>query len=240
MVHDELEKTEALLFGYNPYALELLRVLSDYFESITLYSAEPSAKAELQMLYPSLVVRTFNLDDDWQELERNHQLDRSIIFAALDDDSKNIFLTISLRASFSLLHIVGYAGSQSAFKKLHLARATHVISKVASTVELICDTITNPYISKLRNSIYLQKEGVQIHEIAVRETPFVGETLHNIPLFETFELIVIAARLEDESHKVRFSNEAKAYVISENDTLIFLGTDENFSLLNEHIKANNG
>jgi len=94
--------SSALIFGNNEYGLEIAKNVTHRYSHITIFSL---ADIDISSIC-DFKIEHFDLSDEWDILREKHDLDKSIIFCALNDEAKNIFLTISLRAAFSDITII--------------------------------------------------------------------------------------------------------------------------------------
>jgi hypothetical protein len=140
------KKAAALLFGYNEYTLEIQENISFKYENIEIFSLEENEKSS-----------KFDLSDDWSELEDKFNMDESVAFCVLEDDATNIFLTLSLRASFDNLNIIAFSKNKEGATKLTLAGADKVIPIIQTTASMISDILRKPIVTKVMHSILYEQ-----------------------------------------------------------------------------------
>ena len=214
-----MTKTTALIFGYNKYAHEIIKNVKDKYKNIKVYSLDANDKKE--GLYD---IEFFDLSDEWDEIEKNVDIESSIAFCALEDPSENIFLTISLRSSFKDLTIITIASNKENSDKLKMAGATKVIPIVETTSDIIANVIQKPISNKVLHSILYEESDLKIAQIQITdESHFKDEKLKGIDWTRYNGIIVLSVIHEDMKGEFIYSNKAKEHIIKNGDILVIVG-----------------
>jgi Trk K+ transport system NAD-binding subunit len=209
-------KEAALLFGYNEYSLEIKRSIAFKYENIELFSLEDNPESS-----------KFDLSDDWGELEEKFDMDNSIAFCVLKDDAKNIFLTLSLRASFKNLKIIAFCKNKEGATKLSLAGADKVIPLIQTTANMISDMLRKPIVTKVMHGILYEQSDLKIAQILVeKDASFVGKHPFEVDWGEEFGIIVLSIMQDDVDSSFIYSSKAKHKEIKTGDILIVVGYDK--------------
>ena len=214
-----MTKTTALIFGHNKYAHEIIKNIKDKYKNIKVYSLDATDKKE--DVYD---VELFDLSDEWDEIEKNIDIESSIVFCALEDPSENIFLTISLRSSFQHLTIITIASNKENSDKLKMAGATKVIPIVETTSDIITNVIQKPISNKVLNSILYEESDLKIAQIQIADASHLkGEKLKNMDWTRDNGIIILSVIHEDMQGEFIYSKKAKEHVIKSGDILVIVG-----------------
>jgi Trk K+ transport system NAD-binding subunit len=209
-------KAAALLFGYNEYSLEIKKSISFKYEDIELFSMDDNPESS-----------KFDLSDNWGEMEEKFDMENSIAFCVLKDDAKNIFLTLSLRASFKNLKIIAFCKNKEGATKLTLAGADKVIPLVQTTAAMISDMLRKPIVTKVMHGILYEKSDLKIAQICVeKDADFIGKHPFEVEWGEKYGIIVLSIMQDDVDSSFIYSSKAKHKEIKTGDILIVVGYDK--------------
>ena len=218
-----MSKTTALIFGYNKYALEIMANVKDKYDVIKIFSL----KEEEELFNAAVEVESFDLGDEWTEIDENVDIKTSIAFCILEDTAENIFLTISLRANFNDLRIIALASNKESANKLKMAGANKVIPLVETTSDIIANILEKPISSKVLHSILYEESALKIAQIKIlNKSQFKDEDMMNIDWTRYNGILVLAVMHEDMRSEFIYSSRAKRHVIREGDILVVVGYEE--------------
>jgi len=214
-----MTKTTALIFGHNKYASEIIKNIKDIYKNIKVYSLDAADKKE--DIYD---IEFFDLSDEWDEIEKNVDIESSIAFCALEDPSENIFLTISLRSSFKNLTIITIASNKENSDKLKMAGATKVIPIVETTSDIITNVIQKPISNRVLNSILYEESDLKIAQIQITDAShFKDEKLKSIDWTHYNGIIILSVIHENMQGEFIYSKKAKEHVVKSGDILVVVG-----------------
>jgi len=214
-----MSKTTALIFGHNKYAHEIIKNVEGEYGYIKNYALE-----ETEKIYGEYEVELFDLSDEWIELEKNIDLKNSIAFCVLEDPSQNIFLTISLRASFKDLTIITIASNKENSDKLRLAGATKVIPIVETTSDIITNILEKPISNKVLHSILYEESDLKIAQIKIdEESHFKDEQLKNVDWTRYNGIIVLSIIHKGMKGEFIYSKKVQEHTIESGDFLVIVG-----------------
>src|SRR3989338_5570703 len=149
-----MKNRDALIFGYNDYALEIAKNIRDEYENVYLYSL--NSEYDILKNRSDFEIKSFDLSDKWDELNENIDIEKSIAFCVLEDSAENIFLTISLRSSFDALNIIALSNNKQTANKLQMAGANKVIPLVQTTAEMISEMLQKPIVKEVFHNILFE------------------------------------------------------------------------------------
>jgi Trk K+ transport system NAD-binding subunit len=209
----------ALIFGYNKYSLEIANSLNKNYKNIKIFSQMDSIPFEERF-----EVEMFDLSDDWSSLEKEVDINNSIVFCVLEDEAENVFLTISLRANFENLLIVAIASNKESVHKLKMAGANKVIPIEETVAEIIADMLKKPISSKILHNILYDDSNLKIAQIEVENADmFNGEFPADIDWSRYQGIIVLSVIHKDLSSEFIYSSKSKHKPLENGDMLVVVG-----------------
>ena len=214
----------ALIFGYNEYGLEIAKNIRHKYNNITIFSLdELESKKEKESKFD---LRKFDLSDDWDDVENNFDIENSIIFCAIRDEAKNIFLTISLRSHFSNISIISLANNQEDANKLKMAGASKVIPIVETTADIITDMLKKPIVTNVLHGILYEDSDLKIAQVKIKnEHYFDNQFPADIDWGIDYSVLVLSVVHEDMNREFIYSSKSKHTYLKNGDILIVVGYD---------------
>jgi len=228
------KNSSALIFGFNKYAVEIFKNVSKEYDSVQIYSLneEDTQNEEFD-------IEHFDLSDNWHKIEEEIDTHNSIAFCILEDTAENIFLTISLRASYADLSIIAIASHKENANKLLMAGANKVIPLVETTADIITNMLESPISNSVLHDILYEKSDLKIAQIKIgKESHFQDEELSNIDWSHYHGIIVLSVMHKDMSSEFIYSSKAKRHVIEEGDVLVVVGYEADIKEFEKKIGSN--
>ncbi|WP_297443852.1 NAD-binding protein [Sulfurimonas sp.] len=228
-----MRKTTALIFGHNKYAQEIVTNLQDSYTKIKVYTMDENDLGE-----GAYELESFDLSDEWQLIEKDVDINSSIAFCVLEDTSKNIFLTISLRAAFKELSIIAVSSNNESANKLKMAGANKVIPLVETTSDIIANMLEKPISNKVLHSILYEESALKIAQIRIsNESKFKDEKLKSIDWTRYNGIIVLSVMHENMKSEFIYSSKAKRHIIKEGDVLVIVGYERDIQEFEKLIRS---
>lgn len=217
-----MKNRAALIFGYNDYALEIAKNVTDEYENIYLYSL--NSEQDILKNKTCFEVKSFDLSDKWDDLNENIDIENSIAFCVLEDSAKNIFLTISLRSSFVNLNIIALSNNKQTANKLQMAGANKVIPLVQTTAEMIAEMLQKPIVKDVFHKILFESGALKIAQVKINESnSYIGNAISDIDWSSRYGVMVLAIVNEDMSSEFIYSSKVKHHIVSKDDMFIIVG-----------------
>jgi Trk K+ transport system NAD-binding subunit len=214
-----MNTTSALIFGFNKFAIEIYNQVQDKYKIIKFFSLD---KKDIENKIYTL--KHFDLSDDWEDIKNIVDIRKSIVFCALEDDAKNIFLTISLRANFNKLNIISLASNKESANKLKMAGATKVIPIVETTADIITDMLEKPISNTVIDNILYEKSALKIEQIKItNNTNIRNKQLLDIDWSKYEAIVVLSIMYKDKSIDFIYSSKAKNNILNVGDELVVIG-----------------
>jgi len=233
-----MKTTNALIFGYNEYGLEIAKNIKDKYQNIVILSLDDMIDFRKNDI--GFQVERFDLSDDWEYLDSKYDIENSKVFCTLMDVAENIFLTISLRSTYKNISIIALAKNVEDSSKLHIAGADKVIPIVETTASIITDMLKKPILTTVLHSILYEDGELKVMQIKVTNTKYFKDTYPaDIDWSEYNGILVLSIVHEDMSREFIYSTKSKHNHIKNGDILITVGYEvdlDNFrNLIGEYV-----
>lgn len=212
----------ALIFGYNDYALEIAKNIAENYNNIYIYSLQ-SEEDTLQNS-SEFEIRSFDLSDKWDDINEFVDFENSIAFCVLEDSAENIFLTISLRSSFSDLKIIALSNNKETASKLQMAGANRVIPLVQTTAEMVCEMMEKPIVKEVFHKILFESGDLKITQVKLNNSnPYIGREIIELDWNIKYGIIPLSIVYENGKNEFIYSSKIKRYAIKEGDIFVVVG-----------------
>jgi len=222
----------AAIFGYNEYSKEIVKQIRGVYQNVGVFVIDETEFLEAQN--DGITVDRFDLSDDWQSIEAQFDVEGLIAFCALSDDAENVFLTISLRATFDKLFIIALAKDNESMMKMKSAGADKVMPIIQTAANVINDILTKPITMQVLHDVLYEDSPLSIMEIEVGEaSPFNGKYLHDLHFKRDFDLILLAIVDQEMGTTFSFASKGHNHHIDASDILVFMGYKEKLDALKQ-------
>lgn len=217
-----MKQKTALIFGYNDYALEIAKNLKNGYEKIIIYTL--GSEADALKNSQDIDIKSFDLSDNWSNIDEDIDRENSIAFCVLEDSAENIFLTISLRSTFADLNIIALSNNKQTASKLQMAGANKVIPLVQTTAEMIDEMLQKPIVKEVFHTILFESGALKIAQVKINEhNAYIGKGISEIDWSIKYGVVVLALVNKDMSSEFIYSSKIKHRIIEENDVFIVVG-----------------
>ena len=226
-----MKNISAFIFGFNKYSTEVVDSIIKEYDHVYIYSLNKEDEKN-----EKYTISSFDLSDEWDEVNSLMDTSNPIVFCILEDDAQNIFLTISLRASFEKLTIVSLATNKESSNKLEMAGANKVIPIVQTTADIISNMLIKPIATKVLHSILYEESQLKIAQIYVDNADaFDGKFPADIDWSRYRGVVVLSIMHDDLSREFIYSSQAKHRPLKNGDTLVVAGYEEDISIFEKKI-----
>lgn len=229
-----MAKTSALVFGFNNYSVEIIKNVQNEYGNVKIYSLNEADKENEEY-----AIEYFDLSDNWQAMEESINIENSVAFCVLEETAENIFLVISLRASYENLSIIAVASHKENANKLLMAGANKVIPLVETTADIITNMLESPISNDVLHTILYEESDLKIAQIKIgKESHFKDEELSNINWSHYNGIIVLSVMHKDMKSEFIYSSKAKRHIIQEDDVLVVVGFEQDIQDFEKKIGSN--
>ncbi len=227
-----------IIFGYGELGEELARHLKSKRYDFTIATNDKNSFKRAKQ--DGLRVEFLNdITDDEELIKLGIGIDVNYIFCVTEDDTINIFLTISARAIDSNLKIISEAESADSKAKFELAGANKVIDPYEITATKIYDIIKKPQIIDILDHTIFGDKNLNLAEIRVTQSSKLNKIyLSELNLRESYNLIAIGIIDKKLGKNFRFVTGEYRHQLSINDILIVVGKLEDIDQFKVDVKVN--
>ena len=220
-----MKHKNALIFGHNEYAFEIVKNISSNYENIHIFKLEENMSV-VDKENEKYEVSSFDLTDDWDDLNQKVNITDSVAFCTLEDMAENIFLTISLRDTFKDLSIIALAKDKESATKLKLAGASRVVPLTQTTANVIVEMLEKPIVTEVLHNILYEQSDLQIAQIKIQNHHIFKEKYPaEIDWREQHGIMVISVVHENNSTEFIYSSKTKHHPIKNGDIFIVVGNE---------------
>lgn len=215
----------ALVFGFNEYAKQITLQISSEYPFFTVFVMNETEKAAARLA--GFEAELFDLSEDWKSIEDRFDINDLIIFCALDNDAENVFLTISLRATFEHIPIIALAGDHESAEKMRSAGANKVMPILQITAGIISEMLEKPTVTEVLHDIFYEDSALKIAQITIPEDSFVvGKHLHDIDWGSEYDVLVLAIVDHQLGATFSFTSRGHNHHIDPDDILVIIGYED--------------
>ena len=219
-----MREVSALIFGYNEYTYEILKNIKNKYENIHIFKHKDESSLEILEAFD---FEEFDFSYDWVQLALNYNIKKSVAFCVLEDEAKNIFLTISLRSIFKDLTIIALSNNKESANKLNMAGANKVIPVVQTTASIILDTLQKPIVTEVLENVLYKDHSLKIAQINIMDNScFEGQYPSEIQWNKKYGIIVLSIEHPDMSSEFIYSSKAKHHPIQKGDIFVVMGYEQ--------------
>jgi Trk K+ transport system NAD-binding subunit len=222
----------AAIFGYNEYSKQIVQQIRSVYTNVGVFVIDEGEFLEAQN--DGIKAERFDLSDDWQLIESQFDVEGLIVFCALADDAENVFLTISLRATFDKLFIIALAQDNESMMKMKSAGADKVMPILQIAANVINDILSKPIMTQVLHDVLYEDSPLTIIEIEVGQTsPLNGQYLHDLHFKRDFDLILLAIVDQEMGTTFSFASRGHNHHIDAGDILVFMGYTEKLNVIKQ-------
>ncbi|ABB44609.1 TrkA-N [Sulfurimonas denitrificans DSM 1251] len=213
----------ALIFGHNDYTFEIEKNIKSHYKKIYIFELDEQGGSKESNGYE---IQTFDLSEDWDELREIVNIDECEAFCILEEMSKNIFLTLSLRDTFENLKIVALSQDKESTDKLILAGASKILPTTQTTANIIVEMIKKPIVTEVLHNILYEKSNLKIAQVMVKNAQyFNGIYSSDVDWSKEYNITVLSVIDEEGDTEFIYSAKAKHQQIKNGYQFVVVGFD---------------
>ncbi|HUH42773.1 MAG TPA: NAD-binding protein [Sulfurimonas sp.] len=213
----------ALIFGHNEYTFEIEKNIKSHYKKIYIFKLDAESVSKESNGYE---IQTFDLSEDWDELRDSVNIEECEAFCILEDMSKNIFLTLSLRDTFENLKIIALSQDKESADKLMLAGASKILPTTQTTANIIVEMLEKPMITEVLHNILYEKSNLKIAQVMVKNAQyFNGLYASDINWSKEYNVTVLSVIDKEGATEFIYSAKAKHQQIKNGDQFVVVGFD---------------
>lgn len=210
------------VFGYNRLSYEAIKRIDPENHIIKVYDYKP-ANIDLALEKGiNAAMIEFRSDDDLKAIGIGSSVDT--LFCCLDEDSENVFLTLSARGLDKDLQIIAIIENPEAAEKLLAAGANKIIDPYQICGRRIHDMLKRPDITDLFDHTVFGRNDLNLAEVVVPENSFLQDVyISQLELSTHYNLILIGIINKQISDQMHFVAEEVDRKLNPGDILVILG-----------------
>lgn len=169
------------------------------------------------------------------KLEQANVKKASVLVTCLPKDSDNVYVVLAARELNAEIKILSRASNEAAIKKIKIAGAHHVIIPDSIGGAHIASLITNPDVIEFIEAIRVQgKSGVNMESISCNSLPseLMNKPISSLAINQRTGATIIGIRTSSGEFII---NPDSSQLITANNSLIVIGTQEQIVTLNNYL-----
>ncbi len=215
-----------ILFGYSKTGREIAKLLRDDEYDFCIIEENPLMVAEAQLDGFGCLHSSFKDDSIFKELGIGK--DVSVLFCASNDDSLNLFVTLSARNLDKNLKILTLIQRKEDEKKMLLAGANRTISPYDVGALKAFRIIEKPKVSKVLNLFSSHSNKLAMSEIEIPKNSILdGVYFKDLKIFKKHNLIFLGILDRELKDEFIFFSKGINHKIDYRDVIVVLGSKDN-------------
>ncbi len=223
-----------VLFGYSKTGREIAKLLLNDEYEVTIIDENPLLVALANE--EGFFARHTSFKDDKILIEVGIGNGAEVLFCVSDNDSLNLFVTLSARNIDKNLKILTKILKKEDEKKMILAGANRTISPYDVGAAKAYRIIQKPKVSKVLNQLSALKNKISISEIEIpKGSAWDGVYLNDIDIKQDINLIFLGMLDKDLGEKFIFFAKGINHKLDAGDIIVVLGSKKDIGLLEEKL-----
>lgn len=222
--------TKIVLFGYSKSGREIAKLLKNEEYELIIIDDNPLQVGDANRDGYFAKYSTFGDDSILEDVGIGK--DVQILFCASNDESLNLFVTLSARNMDTNLKILTLIYRKEDEKKMLLAGANRTISPYEVGAVKAFRIIDKPKVSRVLNLFSLQSQKLSISEIVIpKDSPLDGVYFKDITLFSDFNIIFLGIVDKELGDEFIFFSKGINHKIDAGDIVVVLGSQTDIKKL---------
>lgn len=222
------------VFGYNRLSFEATSRLDTASHEIIVIETDETLAILAEEKGFSTVSIDFRDDDALKALGIGRDIHS--IFCFLEDDSKNIFLTLSARALDPNLNIIAVVGAPQSAEKLIAAGADKIIDPYQICGQKIHKLIKKPDITNIIEHTVFGRDDLHIAEIIIPANSMLENTTSSeLAISDQHNLVLIGIVDKELGDDMHFVTGEKDHKLDAGDILVLLGPSREIKAFKKEI-----
>ncbi len=227
-----VEKNKIIIFGCNSLSVAVASQLEERGCDFQLVAHDTTCIESMADRGYSALEADYTDDDKLKELGVG--LDVAIIFAFFELDSKNVFLTISVKDLDPDVWVIALTQSDDSANKLRAAGVSKVINPYEISGRKIHDLLKRPLIAEVIENVVFGKNYLNLSELTVDKGSFLdGKMLGTLELSKHYDLVLIGVVDRELGDEFIFLSSGFDHKLDHGDVLVVIGPPEELERLRE-------
>lgn len=225
-------KNKIIIFGCNSLSMAVASQLKERGRDLLLVAQDRGCVESMVDRGYSAVEVDYTDDDKLKELGVGR--DVTVIFAFSEVDSKNVFLTISVRDIDPDVKVIALTQSDDSANKLRAAGANKVINPYEISGRKIYDMLKRPLIAETIENVVFGQNHLNLSELTVDKDSFMdGKCLGALELSKHYDLVLIGVVDRELGDEFIFLSSGLDHKLDQGDVLVVIGPPEEIERLRQ-------
>jgi len=228
-------KKKIIVFGYNNLSYEAISRLDQKSHDVLIIETDLSLKKSAEEKGFKTKNIDFRSDDNLKSIGIGQSID--VIFCFLQEDSSNVFLTLSARAIDINLDIIAIAGSSQSAEKLIAAGANKIIDPYQICGQKIHELIKKPDITNIIDHTVFGRDDLHIAEVEIPIGSYLENTYSStLSLSDQHNLVLIGIVDKELGDNLHFAIGEKDHKLDAGDIIVVLGPSREIKAFKQEVE----
>ena len=215
-------RERVIIFGINSLSSAVALQLKERNWDLLLVSSDTALLEK--MAARGFTTQRANYSDDDELMALGIGRNVGVIFAFFEEDSENVFLTISAKSIDPDIKVISLTQSTDSARKLKAAGASKVIDPYEISGRKIYDMIKRPLIAETIEKVVYGQDYLNLAEITVIKGSFMdGHMLGDLDLSSRYDLIVLGVVDRELGDEFIFASSGLDHKLDAGDVLVVIG-----------------
>ena len=229
-----MEKKLIAIFGYNSMSFELITQLVEKQTQLLILDDDPVKIEQAEQKNLPAQLLDYRQDEDLITLGIGSQVET--LFCFLENDSENVFLTLSARALDKQLKIISVVIHPDSAEKLLAAGASKIIDPYEICSNKVYQQLTKPSITWVLDQAVFGRADLHMAEITIPERSILDQTLTSqLNLNKKYNLFLVGVVDKELGDKLYFSLGEQDHTLDVGDILVILGANRDIKKFKKEI-----
>ena len=222
------------ILGYNSMSFELTAQLSVKQHDLLILDNDPEKIEQAEQKGLPAQLLDYHQDDELVTLGIGSRI--ATLFCFFEQDSENVFLTLSARALDTQLKIISVVNHPDSAEKLLAAGANKIINPYEICSNKVYQLLTKPSITWVLDQAVFGRADLHMAEITIPVDSILGQTLTSqLTLSKKFNLFLIGVVDKELGDKLYFSLGEQDHKLDVGDILVVLGANRDIRKFKKEI-----
>jgi len=222
-----VHKEKIVIYGYTDFTKELISTIDQsLFEILVIDPNELNFIKSIKDGHATLKLSLLE-DEELERIEITSSTLKSLIVAS-EDNSDNLFVTLSARALNHNLSIICLSESEHKNKQFYLAGANIVINPTTICGLRIARLISKPIVVDTLDKILFGECEINLHEYSIEKKSALNKLFVSEVDFDSYALLLLGLQDRELNDRFIFGTFEQNHKLDTNDVLVLLGKDEDF------------
>jgi voltage-gated potassium channel len=223
------------IFGYNRLSFEAISRIDAETHDVTVFDHRPiNIEQALEKGFSAVQV-DFRSDEGLKTIGIGDGIDT--LLCCFENDSENVFLTLSARTLDKQLQIIAIVENPDAAEKLLAAGANKIIDPYQICGHKIHDMLKRPDINDIFDHTVFGRNDLHLAEVVVPENSFLQTSLvSQLKLSTRYNLILLGIVDHKTNEQMHFIAEESDRRLNPGDTLVILGPSREIRAFKKDVK----